>query len=611
MDGLIDDACGQLKVVWFNQRWLGKRLEGEPEFYFYGQVRAARGGALELVNPEIEKVESDAERIVPVYPHIGKWGGRRLRGLIEQCRPVADLWSDPLPGNLRTRYELPDYVNVIRELHRPSLPEAAAEREVLLGELNDHRSVFHRRLVFDELLSFACLMESRRRERSVLKAPRIRVRDTDIDSGISLLPFSLTHAQSRVVREIAADLVRGNPMARLVQGDVGSGKTAVALMAMLMVLESGYQVAFMAPTELLAEQHFRTLEALLGPAGYLPQLLTSSRPAGERRAIRSDLKQGISRLVVGTHALFQESSRYRNLGLVVIDEQHRFGVAQRKALAEKGISPHVLVMTATPIPRSLALTVYGDLDLSLIDELPPGRKPVRTHLRTDEARAKVFEFLRSEIAQGGRVFIVYPLIDASDEITAAALTEHEQEVRDLLPGVDIGVVHGRLSGEQREAETQRFRDGSVQVLLATTVIEVGVDVPEATVMVIESAQRFGLSQLHQLRGRVGRSGRPAWCVLLADEQLGEEAERRLKVMCRTNDGFEIAEADLEHRGPGELIGTRQWGPAGFRFANLVRDRILIEKVKTVASHLKDAGLLEEVLAGLARYVPEDANVGPA
>jgi ATP-dependent DNA helicase RecG len=266
-------------------------------------------------------------------------------------------------------------------------------------------------------------------------------------------------------------------------------------------------------------------------------------------------------------------------------------------------------MTATPIPRSLALTVYGDLDLSLIDELPPGRKAVRTYLRTDEARAKVFGFLRSEIQRGGRVFIVYPLIDESDEVSAAALTENEDRVRSLLPGVDIAVVHGRLDREQREAETRRFRDGSVQVLLATTVIEVGVDVPEATVMVIESAQRFGLSQLHQLRGRVGRSDRPAWCILFADENPGEEAAKRLEVMCRTNDGFEIAEADLEHRGPGELVGTRQWGPAGFRFANLVRDQRLIEKVKGLASELMNSGDLEQVLAGLARYFPVDSETG--
>ena len=364
----------------------------------------------------------------------------------------------------------------------------------------------------------------------------------------------------------------------------------------------------MAPTELLAEQHVRTLDDLLGPAGYPPQLLTSSRPAAERRAVRADLTKGKSRLVVGTHALFQESSHYRNLGLVVIDEQHRFGVAQRKALAAKGVSPHVLVMTATPIPRSLALTVYGDLDLSLIDELPPGRKPVRTHVRNNQARARVFEFLRSEIAQGGQVFIVYPFIDASEEVPGAALTEYEHEVRNLLPGVEIGVVHGRLHRERREEETRRFRDGSVQVLLATTVIEVGVDVPDATVMVVESAQRFGLSQLHQLRGRVGRGGRPAWCVLFTDERVGDDAGKRLEVMCRTNDGFEIAEADLEHRGPGELIGTRQWGPAGFRFANLVRDRMLIESVKALAGELEISGELSEVLAHLARYHPVDARV---
>jgi ATP-dependent DNA helicase RecG len=306
-------------------------------------------------------------------------------------------------------------------------------------------------------------------------------------------------------------------------------------------------------------------------------------------------------VVVGTHALFQESVEYRRLGLVVVDEQHRFGVVQRSALLEKGRSPHLLVMTATPIPRSLALTVYGDLDLSLIDELPPGRRPVRTVLRPSNARGRVFDFLRQEIADGGRVFVVYPLIDASEEIDAAALAEHEDEVRALLPGVEMGILHGRLSRPEREDVAARFRDGSLQVLLATTVVEVGVDVPEATAMVIESAQRFGLSQLHQLRGRVGRGERRAWCVLLADEPMSDDARRRLEIVCESNDGFRIAESDLEMRGPGELTGTRQWGPAGFRFANLVRDIDLIEDTKNLAAALAETGDLPRVRKRLAKY----------
>jgi len=538
---------------------------------------------------------------VPIYPKLARFGGRRLRGLITQCIPAIESCRDPLSKEIRRPAQLPDLQRSLRELHAPTLPSDAAGREAALFELNQHRSPYHRRLAFDELLAFACTMASTREKRRTAVAPRL-VRGTDVlDRARELLPFELTGAQRRVLEEIATDLERGSPMARLIQGDVGSGKTAVAALAMLMVLEAGHQVAIMAPTELLAEQHERTLAGILTAAGYPPSLLVGSLPAAERRAVCTRLADGSAAVVVGTHALFQESVEYRRLGMVVVDEQHRFGVVQRTALLEKGHSPHFLVMTATPIPRSLALTVYGDLDLSLIDELPPGRRPVRTVLRPSDARRRVFEFLRKEIADGGRVFVVYPLIDASEEIDAAAIAEHEDEVRAFLPGVKMGILHGRLSRQEREEVAARFRDGSVQILLATTVVEVGVDVPEATAMVIESAQRFGLSQLHQLRGRVGRGTRPAWCVLFADEPLSEDARRRLEVVCTSHDGFAIAEADLEMRGPGELTGTRQWGPAGFRFANLIRDITLIEETKNLAATLAETGDLVRVRKRLGKY----------
>jgi ATP-dependent DNA helicase RecG len=419
------------------------------------------------------------------------------------------------------------------------------------------------------------------------------------------LPFELTAAQRKVLGEIRRDLASGWPMARLVQGDVGAGKTAVAALAMLPVLEAGLQVAMMAPTELLAEQHARTLDGILGTAGFPPRLLVASLPAAAGREVREGLSDGTVSLVVGTHALYQEAVGFKRLGLAVVDEQHRFGVNQRRSLLEKGPEPHLLVMTATPIPRSLALTVYGDLDLSLIDELPPGRRPVRTVVRPQTARPKVFEFLRSEIAQGGRAFVVFPVIDESEDAGAASLSEFEDEVRSLLSGISVGVLHGRLTAAERDNVARSFREGSLQVLLATTVIEVGVDVPEASVMVIESAQRFGLSQLHQLRGRVGRGKRPSWCILIADESLTEEARRRLEVICRSADGFEIADADLEIRGPGELTGTRQWGPGGFRFADIVHDRELIAVTRAVAEDLAATGELDEVRARLAVYHPVD------
>jgi ATP-dependent DNA helicase RecG len=601
VDGLIEDGLGKLKVVWFNHRWIHTRLAGVPELYLYGQVREARGGSLQLVNPEIEEVSDEVTRIVPVYPRLGRFGGRRLRKLIEQCLPAAEVCVDPLPHQMRERFGLPALADALHELHVPSVSGDDDHRRAVLEELNNGRSRYHLRLAFDELFAFACAMAARKAARRASEAPEIDPSVVDLQRIRELLPFTLTAAQQRVLEEIRAQLGAGRPMARLLQGDVGSGKTVIAALAMLMTLEAGHQVALMAPTELLAEQHARTLRGILGGAGYEVHQLTGSLPAGEQRRVREGLEGGSVRLVVGTHALFQESVNFQDLGLVVVDEQHRFGVSQRQALAEKGRAPHLLVMTATPIPRSLALTVYGDLDLSVIDEIPPGRRPVRTHLRFEDSRPKVMEFLRQEIAAGGRAFVVYPMIDVNEEIDAAALTEHEESIREALPGIEVGLLHGRLDQARREEAISRFREGSVQVLLATTVVEVGVDVPEASIMVIESAQRFGLSQLHQLRGRVGRGERQAWCVLMADEGLGEEARRRLEVVCGSNDGFEIAEADLEFRGPGELTGARQWGPAGFRFANLFRDRELINVSKVLAEECRVSGELDRLLKALAAY----------
>jgi ATP-dependent DNA helicase RecG len=524
-----------------------------------------------------------------------------LRRLIEQCLPVSDDCRDPLPESIRRRFELPAISDVLRELHDPLVPEDDEPRNLALEELDSGNSEYHLRLAFDELFAFACAMRARRTARTTRVASKVDASVVDARRVQELLPFTLTGAQKRVLEEIRADLASGTPMARLMQGDVGSGKTVVAALAMLMALDSHHQVAFMAPTELLAEQHARTLSGFLGAAGHTVRQLAGSLTAAEQRQVRKGLADGTIRLVVGTHALFQESVMFQDLGLVVVDEQHRFGVTQRQALAEKGQAPHLLVMTATPIPRSLALTVYGDLDLSIIEELPPGRRPVRTYLRFENSRPKVIDFVREEIGSGGRVFVVYPIIDASDEIEAAALTEHEETVREALPGVGVEVLHGRLDRAKREEAISRFREGSAQVLLATTVVEVGVDVPEASLIIIESAQRFGLSQLHQLRGRVGRGKRQAWCVLMAEEGLGDEARRRLEVVCSTNDGFEIAEADLEFRGPGELTGIRQWGPGGFRFANLFRDRELINLTKDLATECQSTGQLEELLQALGSY----------
>jgi len=416
-----------------------------------------------------------------------------------------------------------------------------------------------------------------------------------------MLPFQLTGAQRRVLKEIVADLEVGPPMARLVQGDVGSGKTVVAAMAMLIALENHHQVVMMAPTELLAQQHRAGLERLFQDTPWTPELLSGSVGLVRRREILAGLAGATCPFVVGTHALFQDAVDLANLGLVIIDEQHRFGTCQRQALVGKGMAPHLLVMTATPIPRSLALTLYGDLDLSVIDEMPPGRQPVRTEIRDDGARERLYQFLCREVERGGRIFVVYPLIEASESVDARAVTQQAEEMRLALPGIRVEILHGRMDSVDRDAVLQAFRSGEVQVILATTVIEVGIDVPEATVMVIESAERFGLSQLHQLRGRVGRGARQSWCVVMVGEGASEAARLRLTRFADTPDGFALAEADLEMRGPGELAGNRQWGPSHFRFADLLVHHDLAVRARATARDLSQDGRLPAVAEALSRY----------
>jgi ATP-dependent DNA helicase RecG len=606
VDGVVEDGRGRLPVVWFNQPWIHNRLDGEQELYLFGTVRRRRGGGVELVNPEVDLADEDVEGIVPVYPRLGRFGTRAVRRLMEQCLSALPDCSDPLPAAVRDETGLPALGECLLELHRPKLEGSEDRRRAMLEELESRRSGPHTRLAFDELLAFACAVEHSRRRRGSFRAPQIGPNGGAEARLRALLPFRLTAAQDRVVGEIVADLGRRRPMARLLQGDVGSGKTVVAALAMTAVLDAGLQVAMMAPTELLAEQHLRSLE-MLGRAGYPPELLVGSMAGTERRRVLQGLADGSVRVVVGTHALFQENVAYRRLGLVVVDEQHRFGVTQRSALVAKGRSPHLLVMTATPIPRSLTMTVYGDLDLSLVDELPPGRQPVQTELRPHSARPRVLSFVRRELEAGGRAFFVCPHIEINEDLALASIEDREESLREAFSGFGVGVVHGRLSREEREAVTSGFRTGEIQVLLATTVVEVGVDVPDATVMVIESAQHFGLSQLHQLRGRVGRGERRSWCILLADREPSANALRRLEAVCRTGDGFEIAEADLRLRGPGELTGTRQWGPAAFRFADLARDIGMIAATRDRCAEMTTREL-QSLRKRLARYYPVDAGL---
>jgi len=590
--GLAEDESGTLPVIWFNRPYLRRQVEEGALYLLHGRVQR-HGGGFQLINPTCEPADHAVHggRIVPIYPSIGKLGAVALRHVLDQILAAIDADSfgeDALPETLRRRYGLPTLGHALIALHRPS-GEEDVER------LNARRSPAHLRLIYGELFRLQVqLALVRSEEVRRPKAHSYRI-DDDLRAVVrGILPFKLTAAQKRVLKEIADDLQSAYPMLRLLQGDVGSGKTIVAALSLVLAMENGLQGAFMAPTELLAEQQYRSLERLLG-GRFRVALLTGSR----RTAASHALASGEVQLAVGTHALIQEGVRFRELGLAVIDEQHRFGVAQRELLQRKGRRPDVLVMTATPIPRSLALTAYGDLAVSVLDELPPGRTPIRTRVVEEASRATVYRWLRRRIEAGEQAYVVFPLIEESEQLSARSIEASGREVARLLGSQRTAVVHGRMPAEQREARLRAFAQGRLQVLIATTVIEVGIDVPSATLMVIESAERFGLAQLHQLRGRVGRGTGASTCVALHG-QLTEEAERRLQVFGETTDGFRIAEADLEIRGPGDLLGTRQAGLPTFRVANIVTDREWLERAREDAYRLLAEAPRSEVRPLLAR-----------
>jgi len=602
--GRLDDGTGELAVLWFNRPWLAGQVDEGAEYLFHGPVREGRGGGLELLNPSCERVEGaiHAGRVVPVYGGAGEVGPALLRRLVARALEIVDpreAVEDPLPEEVRARHGLPPLGEALARLHAPESEEGGGAGAAALDR---RRSPAHLRLIYGELLELQlALALLRRLEVAEPQSFRYRVDDRVRDVVRGLLPFRLTGAQKRALGEIVRDLERPAPMLRLLQGDVGSGKTAVAALALVVALESGLQGAFMAPTELLAEQHHRTLVRLLGRR-YRVGLLTASAPDLARS--RRRLAAGDLDLAVGTHALIQEGVAFRRLGLAVIDEQHRFGVAQRQVLQAKGERPDVLVMTATPIPRSLALTAYGDLDLSVIDELPPGRRPVATEVHPAGRRRAVYRRLRDELAAGGRAYVVFPRIEPAGDGRTASLEEHGPESLAWL-GLPGAVVHGRLPADERERAVAGFAAGRVRVLVATTVIEVGVDVPEATLMVIESGERFGLAQLHQLRGRVGRGERPSRCVVFHG-RLAAEGRRRLDVFAATTDGFRIAEEDLAIRGPGDLLGTRQSGLPPLRAADLVRDLDWLQRARDDARELLPR-LGEPAFAALRRRVEPAAR----
>jgi ATP-dependent DNA helicase RecG len=562
--GRLEDGTGTLPVLWLNRPYLVNQVTEGEEYVLHGRVRESKGG-LELLNPSLERADQDARGrgIVPIYPAAGSVGPAAVERILEAVLERVDLRRVPetLPEELLRRYGLPGLGEALAALHQPG-------GDADLEALNRRRSPGHLRLVYGELLELQvrlALLRERRRAES--RGRRYRI-DARLRRALrEIPPFPLTAAQERVIEEILADLAASQPMSRLLQGDVGSGKTIVAALALAAALENGFQGAFMAPTELLAEQHYANLARLLG-SRYRMVLLTGS--AAEAGRMRAGLASGEAQLAVGTHALIQEAVEFRRLGLAVVDEQHRFGVAQRGLLREKGDRPDLLVMTATPIPRSLALTAYGDLPVSTLDELPPGRSPVRTEVVPVRQRREVYGRLREAMEAGARAYVVAPLIEESGRLAVASLAEVEGRAREALAGFPLAVLHGRMPAAERERTMRAFAAGEVRVLVATTVIEVGVDVPEATWMVIESAERFGLAQLHQLRGRVGRGSAPSTCVAIHG-RLSEAAQRRLEVFAATADGFAIAEEDLALRGPGDLLGTRQAGLLALRAARLPED----------------------------------------
>ncbi len=579
---VVQDKTGHITAAWYNQPYIEKQFKKGDEVIMHGKIDMYRG-MLQINTPEYEISSPDetmqagvnVNRIVPVYPLTESFTQKQFRAIIKNALDnYLQYAAEYLPEEFRKKFGLIQLQQSLAGIHFPDTFESLEKAKY--------------RLIFDEFFMVQFALNLKKQKAETQKGHVFNITGEYKEIFRKHLPFKLTGAQRRVVEEIKKDVTTGRPMNRLVQGDVGSGKTVVALIAAVIAKDSGFQSAILAPTEILASQHMKTAAKLLEETGIKADLILGGAATKDKKAALERLKTGETDIVIGTHAIIQETVEFKNLGLAVIDEQHRFGVMQRAALLGKSeIKPHVLIMTATPIPRTLAMTVYGDTDVSVIDELPPGRKPVKTVLFSGANRDKLYNFMEERLKEGGQIYMVYPLVDVSEKVDLKSAIESEKETALRFPGYKTAIVHGQMKKEERAAIMADFKEKKIDILAATTVIEVGIDIPNASVMVIEHAERFGLSQLHQLRGRVGRGDRQSYCIL-AGEPGTEDGFKRLSVMASTSDGFKIAEEDLALRGPGEFLGTRQHGLPEFRLANLITDRKILESARQAAEWLLSA-----------------------
>ena len=616
LEVILTDGTSFAYAKWFHGGSLSmaKGFTAGRQIVLFGRVdRDNRESKLVFFNPEFELLDEtedlqgsaslDVGRIVPIYEELGGMTSRQLRRIISSA--LSDLvnpMDDPIPPAIRTEHNFPDLRTCLQRIHFP----VAGDN---IHDLNHRASPSHRRLIFEEFFLLELVFALRKKQSELTRGVRFETDDRIRSCVKKILPFHPTAAQKRVLKEIVEDLKAPHPMNRLLQGDVGSGKTIVAFEAVVVAVENGYQAAIMAPTEILAEQHYLNAKRVLAPLGYSIGVLRGGIRKAEKKKLFEDLASGSIQVVIGTHALFEESTVFSKLGLVIIDEQHRFGVMQRLRLMTKGDQPNTLVMTATPIPRTLAMTLYGDLDLSVIDEMPPGRSPIKTTHATDRDTERVHEKLAEEMRKGRQCYVVYPVIEESEKVDLKSATDGAERLAKVFADRRVALLHGRLKSEEKEAIMRAFAAGGVDVLVSTTVIEVGVDVANATVMVIEHAERFGLAQLHQLRGRVGRGSQASLCVLMTPVKIGDVARERIDAMVSTTNGFRLAEVDLRLRGPGEMAGTRQSGLPEFRVANLMEDSMMLALAQSEAKKYVDSE--EQVMHLLKELSARSSSITPA